>query len=155
MLTSANTRARATLREPCEITARDYDVTPKVEEALANGLRSGIDDTITNSVAQQSALKKGVEALWQTLNTPVGPGGGRLWIAVKPEQMLVGPIDGDGETLRTRIGVRARPEISLEQPAAPNPIPPLPPASTGAFDDHSSATVQLTSAVYRAEPAPR
>jgi hypothetical protein len=142
-LKSSATRANAAVRDRCLLTIRDYDVTEKVEQAIGHALEAGVDTSITSAVDLQAALKKGVEALWQTLNRPLGPGGGRLWVDVKPEQLLVGPIEGEGETLRTTIGVRARPEISLEPPNPAGPVPPLPPAATGPFDDHTYATVQL------------
>ncbi len=93
----------------CEITFLKFDVTAKVQEGFAAGLKQGaaLADARIRAAAQ---FKPMAEGAWRELSAPIllAPG---MWLVMNPQAPFVGPLKGQGTTVTGTIGFTAQPRI--------------------------------------------
>ena len=128
----------------CEMTAAGVDVTPLVEEAFRDQLRSGLRQALPALSTEIGQLRRQAARVWAALQEPVELQPGN-WLLVRPVAVAATPLQGQGDTLALRLALTFYPMlVSGERPlAAVQPLPPLQqywPAGTGA---HFSLSMTL------------
>jgi hypothetical protein len=114
---------------PCRVTVLRYDVTQKLERALAGPLDAGLAQ-LDARVPELTDLRPQLERVWGQLRAPLSLGSG-VWLALRPSAVRVTPPEGRGLKVGATLGVTVQPLLSVG--AAPEvPPAPLPPLSVHA-----------------------
>ena len=114
-------------RDLCRMTFLDIDVTERVVEAARHFLEEHTDEI--DSIAAAVDIRPRFEGWWRTLQEPVQLTDS-LWLTMRPETVLRGPVRGEGESLEIALALRARPALAYG-PRPSLPDVPLPPLDTG------------------------
>lgn len=109
---------------PCELTAlriRLEDVLnlPMVRTKVASAV-----DAAIRRLTDGFRLRPVAEQAWATLAHPfpVQPG---MFLSVRPDSLLLGPLRGNGRTMSTSLLIHARPWITTDSVAIASPLPTL------------------------------
>ncbi len=131
-------------RDQCEITFLHIDVTGKVADAAANGLRSalaGLDRRLA-----RLTIRDPMGRLWQKLQRPISIADGSLWLRLQPREVSLGRVTADDSTLVARLHLLAMPRLaSGDRP--PDDALPLPPLGRTATE--SDTAVVMVQGVLR------
>lgn len=119
MLEPASARAR----DRCTVSIFSYDLTERIVEAARAALTSRLPD-IDRRIGDVD-LTPHAKEWWTTLNQPIRLASG-VWLLLRPMQLRLGDVTGNGHVLTIRAGLDAYPTIITGAPPHP-PVPALPP----------------------------
>lgn len=116
------------VHDPCLLTPFHIDVSGFVAQ-MVNEQVSAATRQMDADIAQRGDLRPRAEAFWQNLQTPIDLGEG-FWLLLQPERVRAAPFALDPNTVRTSVGISARPYVlSGARPEVPvRPLPPLEPS---------------------------
>ncbi|MGE0158161.1 MAG: DUF4403 family protein [Gemmatimonadales bacterium] len=114
-------------RDRCEVTLFGVDVTDDVVAASTEFMESHLE--AVDSSAAQVDTRSRFEAWWGKLREPIRLDDS-LWLAIGPEAIRRGPVQGSGDTVRVELALSARPRV-IYGPRPRGRLAPLPPLDTG------------------------
>ena len=140
--------ASAESRDRCHVSILSFDVTDRVVDAARQALTTHMAD-IDRKIGSVD-LTGQATGWWQVLNRPIPLATG-VWLLLRPHQMRLANVAGDGHTLTMRAGLDAYPEIVTG--AEPHPVvsalPPLAKDSVkNGFDILLEGTVDFLTASH-------
>lgn len=110
-------------RDQCEITFLKIDVTGKVSDAAADGLRTALArlDRRLSRVSTRPLM----EGIWEKLQQPISIAEGTVWLQIRPREVSLGKITASDSTLTARLDLLASPRM-LSGPRPPDDTVALP-----------------------------
>lgn len=115
---------------PCQVSALQYDLTPRVLAGMKDTLLRTARD-IEAQVAASAMLREKAGALWRQLQEPLELSEG-IWLLLNPERLRMGPWATRGRQLLLVPEVQAQPVVILgpRPDSFPRPLPPLEPSTS-------------------------
>ncbi len=93
----------------CQVTLLKIDVTSRVDDAFAKGLRQGAA-IADERIRELGNLRGYGERAWKQLQEPIEIDSG-LWLVMDPSAAHVAPLNGAGTTVDATVGFTASPRI--------------------------------------------
>jgi len=109
---------------PCELTALRIRLEDVLNLPLVrNRVGAAIDGAI-RKIPDNFRLRPYAEQAWKTLGQPrlIVPG---MYLSVRPESLLLGPLHGNGKILATSLVLHARPRVGVDSIDQVGNLPPL------------------------------
>lgn len=121
---TSQSRAELAFPSRCELTAFRVDVTRHIERRIRAQLEQALG-RLDARVREATDVREQAQRTWDALATPrqVEPS---TWLLLTPEEVRAAPVDGAATTVRTALGLVARPVLRADRPAAaPTPLPEI------------------------------
>jgi hypothetical protein len=128
----------------CKVTIANFDVTDKAIGVM-NRVAEGIPAKADEHLRGVTTLREGGTKAWNALQQPIIVNQ-QLWIDLRPERVVVTPLNGSSESVRATLGLYAHPRVVLGNAPAPSPSTPLPTLQVGTpeSDFHIAPRVLLS-----------
>lgn len=109
---------------PCELTALRIRLEDVLNLPMVRTKVASVMDAAIRRLSDSFRLRPVAEQAWTSLSRPfpVQPG---MFLSVRPDSLLLGPLRGSGKTLSTSLLIHARPWITADSVAVAAPLPPL------------------------------
>lgn len=114
----------------CEVTFLGLDIT----DAIVEGARKELERHLTtiDALAAHIDTRSRFESWWSTLGTPIRLDD-ELWLAIGPEEVRRGAIQGSGDSVQVALSLGARPHIVFGAEPVETALP-LPPLDSGSVE---------------------
>jgi len=106
-----------------------------VADIVLAGLKVGLGPTIDKMVKSKLDLKKILTPLWTQMQSPqLLDKKNNVWLRLTPDQVLMTPLTGKGQSVTTILGMRTLAECFVGSALTTNPVKPLPKLTTATPD---------------------